>query len=140
MEELTELKNLLLLGNVKEALSLVDELEEMSLSDIISEIQSYMIVLLIHLIKQKVEGRTTNSWDVSISNSIRAIKRKNKRRKSGGYYLSTLQMHEAIEEIYLDAVSQASLEVKQGIYNPKELEQHLDKVKIVECAISLIYE
>jgi hypothetical protein len=112
----------------------------MSLSDIISEIQSYMIVLLIHLIKQKLKaGQLILGTFRSLIRSEPSSE-KNKRRKSGGYYLSTLQMHEAIEEIYLDAVSQASLEVKQGIYNPKELEQHLDKVKIVECAISLIYE
>lgn len=49
MEELLELRQLLKQGKIHEALLLVDELEEMSLSDKINKIDSYGVILLIHL-------------------------------------------------------------------------------------------
>ncbi|MFM6251001.1 MAG: hypothetical protein ACKPEQ_17960, partial [Dolichospermum sp.] len=52
------------------------------------KIYSYCVVLLVHLIKQQTEKRTTHFWDVSIRNTTDAITRINKRRKSGGYYLN----------------------------------------------------
>jgi ABC-type transporter Mla MlaB component len=52
MEELLEIRQLLQQGKINEALLLVDELEEMSLSDKINKIDSYGVILLIHLIKQ----------------------------------------------------------------------------------------
>jgi hypothetical protein len=74
MEELLELRELVVAGNLDAALSLIDELEEMSKEDKINKIYSYCVVLLVHLIKQKAEKITTHSWDVSIRNSIDAIK------------------------------------------------------------------
>lgn len=61
MEELLELKQLLHEGRLDEALQLVNELEEMSLSDKINKIDSYGVILLIHLIKQNAEKRSTRS-------------------------------------------------------------------------------
>ncbi len=78
MEELLELRQLLEQGKIHEALMLVDELEEMSLSDKINKIDSYGVILLIHLIKQKAEKRSTRSWDVSIENTVREINKQNK--------------------------------------------------------------
>ena len=52
MEELLELRELVVAGNLKAALSLIDELEEMSKEDKINKIYSYCVVLLVHLIKQ----------------------------------------------------------------------------------------
>ncbi|MCL6752972.1 hypothetical protein KBT16_19155 [Nostoc sp. CCCryo 231-06] len=49
MEELLELRQLLEQGKIHEALLLVDELEEMSLGDKINKIDSYGVILLIHL-------------------------------------------------------------------------------------------
>ncbi len=85
MEELFTLKSLLLKGDVPGALAIVEELEEMSKNDIIDNIRSYAIILLLHLIKQQAENRTTRSWEVSIRNSVREIQRKNKRRKNAPY-------------------------------------------------------
>ncbi len=51
MEELLELKQLLLKGDIKGALAMVEELEEMSRDDKINNIISYAIILLMHLIK-----------------------------------------------------------------------------------------
>lgn len=138
MEELLELKTLLLKGDIKGSLVIVEELEEMSKNDIIDNIHSYAIILLLHLIKQQAENRTTRSWDVSIRNSAREIQRKNKRRKAGGYYLTPEELLETLEEAYLNAIDQASLEVAEGIYDTEELAKLVNQEEIVNKALALI--
>lgn len=138
MEEILTLKELLLKGDIPGSLAIVEELEEMGRKDIVKTIRSYSIVLLIHLIKRQVEKRTTRSWDVSIRNSIREIQRENKRRKSGGYYLDHQELIETLEEAYLNAIDQASLEVSEGIYQAKELEKLANKEEILKQAMELI--
>ncbi|MFW6296170.1 MAG: DUF29 family protein [Halothece sp.] len=138
MEELLTLKQLLLKGNISGALGVVEELEEMSRDDKISNIANYGIILLLHLIKQEAENRTTRSWDVSIRNSVREIRRKNKRRKAGGYYLKAKELRETLEEVYPDAIDAASLEVEEGRYDASELEQKVNKEAILDQALALI--
>ena len=43
----------------------MEDLEEMGRKSIIKTIRSYAVILLLHLIKQQAEKRTTCSWDVS---------------------------------------------------------------------------
>lgn len=138
MEELLELKDLLLKGDVPGALVIVEELEEMSRKDIIKTIRSYAVILLLHLIKQQAENRTTRSWDVSMRNCVREIQRENKRRKAGGYYLTTEELLETLQEAYLNAIDEASLEVEEGRYQPEELEQLVSQETIINRAIGLI--
>ncbi|NMG07991.1 DUF29 family protein [Brasilonema sp. UFV-L1] len=138
MEELLELKDLLLKGDVQGALVIVEELEEMSRNDIIKTIRSYAVILLLHLVKQQAENRTTRSWDVSIRNSVREIQRENKRRKAGGYYLTTEELLETLQEAYLNAIDEASLEVEEGRYQPEELEQLINREEIINRATALI--
>lgn len=138
MEELFELKRLLINGDTQSAIAIVEELEEMGKKGIIKIIRSYAIILLIHLIKQQVENRTTRSWDVSIRNSVREIQRENKRRKAGGYYLTRDELIETLEEAYLNAIDQASLEVEEGRYEPEELAQKVNKENIINYALALI--
>jgi hypothetical protein len=138
MEELGTLKELLLKGDIKGSLALVEELEEMSRDDKINNIRSYAVILLLHLIKQQAEKRTTRSWEVSIRNSVREIQRKNKRRKAGGYYLTTEELVETLEEAYLNALDEASLEVEEGRYEPEELEKLINKEEIINHALALI--
>jgi hypothetical protein len=138
MEEILNLKNLLLQGDFQGALTIVEELEEMSRNDIIKTIRSYAIILLIHLIKQQAENRSTRSWEVSIRNSVREIQRENKRRKSGGYFLTKEELLETLAEAYLNAIDEASLEVKEGIYEAEELEKLVNKSEIINYALDLI--
>lgn len=100
MEELITLKQLLHEGKVTEALELVEELEEMSKSDKVNKIYSYGIILLLHLIKQSAEKRTTRSWDVSIWNAIKQIQRTNQRYKAKGTYLTEEELAETLEDAY----------------------------------------
>ena len=138
MEEILNLKNLLLQGDFQGALTIVEELEEMSRNDIIKTIRSYAIILLIHLIKQQAENRSTRSWEVSIRNSVREIQRENKRRKSGGYFLTKEELLETLAEAYLNAIDEASLEVKEGLYEAEELEKLVNKSEIINYALDLI--
>ncbi|BBD56518.1 DUF29 family protein [Planktothrix agardhii] len=138
MEEILTLKELLLKGDIPGSLAIVEELEEMGRKDIVKTIRSYSIVLLIHLIKRQVEKRTTRSWDVSIRNSIREIQRENKRRKAGGYYLNYEELMETLEDAYLNAIDQASLEVSEGIYEPQELEKLVNREELLNQAFQLI--
>lgn len=86
MEELIDLRRYIEQHRYVEALALVDELEEMSRDDKINRIDSHAQILLLHLIKQTAEQRTTRSWDLSIRNAVRQIARTNLRRKTGGAY------------------------------------------------------
>ena len=138
MEELMTLRQYLLNGDITSALYLVDEMEEMSKDDKITNIASYAVILLLHLIKQQVENRTTRSWDVSIFNSVRQINRKNKRRKAGGYYLTQDELREILQEVFRDAVVQASLEIFDGKYEPDQLSNLVDRNAIIDRAMNLI--
>jgi hypothetical protein len=140
MEELLELRRYLEEKNYDKALEIVAELEEMSKEDKLNKIYSYVVILLIHLIKQEVEQRTTRSWDVSIRNSVREINRVNKRRKSGGYYASDGELLDIINEAMTAAIDRASLEVQEGIYQANDLISLLDQDLIIERAFTAIKE
>ena len=138
MEELFTLKELLLKGDIQGVIAIVEELEEMSRDDKINAISSYAVILLLHLIKQQVENRTTRSWEVSIRNSVRMIQKKNKRRQSGGYYLPQEDLRLALEEAYPEAIDRASLEVEEVRYQSDELVQIVNRENILNQAMILI--
>jgi len=98
MEELLELREHIEHGRYDSALLLIGEMEEMSQDDKINKIGSFVTILLLHLIKQQAEGRSTRSWEISIRNAIREIIFTNKRRKAGGYYLRADDLREIIDE------------------------------------------
>lgn len=138
MEELLELKALLLKGDIKGSLAIVEDLEEMGRKGITKTIRSYAVILLLHLIKQQAENRSTRSWEVSIRNSVREIQRENRRRKAGGYYLTAEELKEVLAEAYLNAIDAASLEVAEGRYEVEELERLVDKQQVLDLAWELI--
>jgi hypothetical protein len=135
MAELLELKQLLLKGDLKGSLAIVEELEEMGRKGIIKTIRSYAVILLLHLIKQQAEKHTTRSWDVSIRNCVREIQRQNKMRKAKGYYLNQEELKEILEEAYLNAIDDASLKVAEGRYSPEELETLINRENILARAL-----
>ena len=138
MEEIIELKKLLHNQDYEGAMRLVEELEEMSKDDRINSITSYAVILLLHLIKIKLEQRTTRSWDVSISNSIRQINRRNKRRKSSGNYLNEHELLEAVRDAFEEAVNDASVEALQGKLTSKEIKLMIDKEALINEASQAI--
>lgn len=71
MEEILELKNCLLNHQYDRAYAIVEELEAMGRQDKINKLESFLVILLIHLIKIQVENRVTRSWRNSNRNSFR---------------------------------------------------------------------
>lgn len=138
MEELLELKDLLLAGNIADALLVVEEMTEMSKDDKINRVSSYAKILLLHLIKRAAEGRTTRSWDLSIENAVYEIQKNNRRRKAGGNYLSPEELRKAIENAYRIALAGAALESFEGRYEVEEIAAKVDRQKIIEQALQLI--
>ncbi|HLC16677.1 MAG TPA: DUF29 family protein [Thermodesulfovibrionia bacterium] len=138
MEELFELRSHIEHGRYSEALTLIGEMEEMSKDDKINKIESYIEILLLHVIKQHAEKRSTRSWDVSISNAATKIRNTNKRRKSGGCYLTKEDIKEAIAEAWPVALRRASLEAFEGRYDESEIAQRIDKGAILQEALQLI--
>ncbi|HEY9849720.1 MAG TPA: DUF29 family protein [Leptolyngbyaceae cyanobacterium] len=140
MEELLALKEYLQQGNITEALLIVEELEEMSKSDKLNKIFSYGIILLLHLIKQAAENRTTKSWETSIFNSVKQIQRSNKRQKAKENYLSEEELLETLEDAYDSALKSAALEAFEGRYEAEELGELVNQEKIINNAMDLILE
>jgi hypothetical protein len=128
----------LLSGNISDALLLVEEMTEMSKDDKINKIYSFAKILLMHLIKQRAENRTTRSWDLSIKNSVREIQRTNQRRKAKGNYCEPSELRETIEEAYDIALDAAAGEAFEGKYESAELGVMVDRDRIIQEAIALV--
>jgi hypothetical protein len=138
MEELLELKQFLVSGNIPQALLLVEEMTEMSKDDKLNRISSFAKVLLLHLIKRSAEGRTTRSWDASIENAVYEIQKTNRRRKAGGTYLALSELREAVADSYRVALSGAAAEAFGGCYTVTQLDAMVDRTTIIDEAIALV--
>lgn len=138
MEEILELRKSINEGRYADALHIIDELEEMAKDDKLDKIFSYMQILLIHLIKQNAEQRTTRSWDNSIYHSLSQIKRVNKRRKSGGDYMKQDELFEDLHDAFDLAIRDAAQETFEGLYSYEQLLTKIDKNKILAEAMNLI--
>ncbi|WP_414529651.1 DUF29 family protein [Nodularia chucula] len=138
MEELLILRELLEEGKIPEALELVDELEEMSKSDKLNKIFSYAIIVLLHLIKQAAEKRSTRSWETSILNSVKQIQRTNQRPKAKGSYFTEAELLETLQDAYESALRKAALEAYEGRYAADELTKMVTQDAIIQQGMNLI--
>ncbi len=138
MEELIELRKSITSGDYSKALEIVDELEEMSLEDKLNKIYSYTVILLLHLIKQEAEGKTTRLWSNSILNSAEQINRINKRRQSGGYYAKAEVLQEIIDDAFPRALRNAALEAFGGAHQEEELLKIISLSDIKQKALNLL--
>ena len=138
MEELLTLRRYIEQQRYTEALDLLAEMEEMSREDKMNKIYSFAEMLLLHLIKQRAEQRTTRSWDLAIRHAARHIARTNKTSKSGGTYLSSAELYEVLTEAYQPALERAALEACEGRYDDVELGHKVDRVTMEQKALELI--
>ena len=115
-------------------------MEEMSRADKIGKIRSFIKILLLHLIKQAAEKRTTRSWDFSILNASTEIKYVNQRQKASGVYVDKATLRQIIATLYPIALKHAALEAFEGQYKEDELAQMVDQNLIMEQALNLITE
>jgi hypothetical protein len=137
-DELDALRQAMLTGNYAEALALIDEMDEMSRDDKINKTESYMRVLLVHLIKQAAEKRSTRSWEASIREALASIVSTNKRRKSGGRYLDDDALRESLGEAWPRALDRASMEAFEGIYTTDQLAVMVNREALLEQAFQQI--
>lgn len=140
MEELWQLRALIEQGQYAEALLVIGELEAMSKDDKINKIESFFVILLLHLIKKHAENRMTRSWNNSILNAVAMITWTNKRRKAGGYYLTAEELREALEEAWEVALRQAAAEAFEGQYGEQELAQKVDRQQILHEALQYLLQ
>ena len=126
MEELLELKERIVEGDLVAALAIVDELETMSRQDKINTLESFLVVLLVHLIKIQVEQKVTRSWRNSIINSITQIQTRNKLGKKSNYIYTWEEHYQ--NKLYT-AIRKAAEEVDGGI-EIEELEAKIDYTRL----------
>jgi hypothetical protein len=138
VQELIDLRQSIVEGRYQDALDIVDELEGMGKQAIIRNIESFLVRLLIHLIKNQLEKRLTNSWAASISDSIRQIKKLNLKDNKKSYYIKQDEWSEYLQEAFEAAILEASIEVSGGTYTPIQLEEIVNQEQITEIALSLI--
>lgn len=138
MEELLDLHEALVQRRYEDALEIVEEMTAMARKDIINKINSFVEVLLIHLIKCHAEQRTTHSWTTSIIAALAGIRRHNARDTQKGTYLDTQGFQEQIDEAWSLALRKASLEVFGGKYSPREFARIVDAEVVKAQALDYI--
>ena len=107
-QELTDIRTCILEGRYDEALMLVDELEGMSKKAILQNIESFLVRMLVHLIKNVVEKRMNNSWYASIGDSLLKIQGLNLKENKNYYYIKQDEWGDYLEMAFADAIAIAS--------------------------------
>lgn len=138
VQELIDLRNCILEGRNEDALAIVDELEGMSKQATLRNIGSFLLILLIHLIKNQVEQRLTNSWAASIANSVRGIKKLNLKDNKTSYYINASEWEPFLEDELEAAIREASREVLEGKLSRAQLNQRVDREQILAIATKLL--
>ncbi|MFN9402211.1 MAG: DUF29 family protein, partial [Dolichospermum sp.] len=137
-QELIDLRNSILEQRYSDALAIVDELEGMSKKAILRQIKSFLKVLLIHLIKNQIEKRLTNSWVASIRNSLIEIQDINLKENKKSYYINQNEWDSWLEDEIELAIADASLEVMSGKFKRQQISQMLNKPQLILTATELI--
>ncbi len=137
-QELAELRERILEGHYNEALALVDELEDMGKQAILRNIESFLVRLLVHLIKNQIEQRLTHSWVVSISDSVLQISKLNQKANRTSYYIKPNEWAAYLEEALEEAMLPASLETLEGRLKPQQLSQRLDRNQLLALIHQLL--
>ncbi len=141
MDELFELKRLLLGNNIPEALRLLDETIEMGKEEKLNRIFRFGKVLLCHLIKQRIEGRTLRAWQYAIASAVTEIRRTNARRNGGGVYFTEAELRDTLKQAYDLALQAATLDVCEGRYDVEDLITMMEREDILDFAIAtIVYE
>ena len=142
IQELIDLRQSIIEGRTDDALEIIDDLNQMGRKSLIRNIKSYLVRLLIHLIKNEVERRLTNSWAVSIRESVLEIQDLNLMDNNNSYYVKTDELNSLLEQAFDSALYKASLEVNNGKYKPIQLLKIIDKEEVMGIAsqfLNLIY-
>ena len=137
-QELEDLRTSILEGRYKDALALLDLLDGMSKKAIFQAIESFVIRMLIHLIKNQVEQRLTSSWAASIRGSLIEIKKLNLKENKKSYYIKQSEWEPMLYDALEVAISDASVEAFEGAYNPFQFTEMVDRNEVLLTAQSLL--
>lgn len=137
-QELVDLRLSILEGRYQDALAIVDELEGMGKQAILRNLESFLVLLLVHLIKNQIELRLTNSWLASISDSIVQIAKLNLKDNKTSYYIKADEWQSYLEEAIEEAIRPASVEVLDGQLKPKQLSERIDRERLMTIAQQLL--
>ncbi|MEH2445486.1 MAG: DUF29 family protein [Nostoc sp.] len=107
-QELWNLRKSILDGRYDDALVILDELELMSRKGYIRNIRSFLIRLMIHLIKNQVEQRLNNSWAASIEGSILEIQDLNLQDNKTSHYVKQGDWEDLLDAVFYAAIKPAS--------------------------------
>ncbi|MCL1464053.1 DUF29 family protein [Argonema galeatum] len=138
-QELIDLRASILEGRYEDALAIVDELDWMSKKGTLRYIKSFLLRMLIHLIKNQLEQRLTNSWAASIRGSIIEIKDLNLQDNKTSYYVKQNEWDTMLENTLEQAIRDASVEVFNGNYTSFQLSEMVDRNRVIITAKSLLY-
>ena len=137
-QELIDLRTSILEGRYDDALVIIDELEGMSKQATLRTIESFLVRLLVYLIKNQIEQRLTNSWIASISDSIIQIAKLNIKDNKTSYYISLHDWQPYLEEAVERAIRPASVEILNGNLKPKQVSDRIDRNHLSAIAQSLL--
>jgi hypothetical protein len=136
MEEIIELKQSIIDHNWEKSLAIIEELEEMGRQDKINNLQSFLIIFLVHLIKIKVEKKVTRSGQNSIINSLLEIQKRNHLGKKS-HYIQQNNWSEHFRETLPRALIKASEEIFGGI-DLDELINLIDEQLLADTTFNLL--
>ena len=137
-QELIELRASILEGRYEDALDILDDLEAMSKKSILRNIMSFLIRLMIHLIKNQLEQRLTNSWIASISNSVIEIQSLNLKDNGKSYYIKQDEWQPYLEEAIERAIRPASVEVMEGKLKASKISDQINRQYLIQMSNQLL--
>lgn len=138
IQELSDLKASILEGRYTDALALLEQLDGMSRQAKLDAIESFLVRMLIHIIKNQLEQRLTNSWAASIRGSLVEIKKVNLQDNRTSYYLKQDEWEPMLEDALEQAISDASVEVFEGAYTPFKIAEMVDREQVIQIAQHLL--
>ena len=138
-QELIELRQSILEGRYDDALSIIDDLEDMGKQAILRRIEAFLVRLYIHLIKNQIEQRLTNSWIASISDSIIQIAKLNIKDNKKSSYIKVDDWQEYLEEALVMAIRPASAEIFDCTLKSSQVVQRLNQETLLDVAQKLLH-
>jgi hypothetical protein len=137
-QELIDLRSSILEGRYQDALEIIDELEAMSKKSILRNIMSFLVRLIIHLIKNQVEQRLTNFWIASISNSLLEIQSLNLKDNQTSYYIQPDEWQSYLEEAIERSIRPASVEIMNGTLKPSQISARINQEQLISVTQQLL--
>lgn len=131
IQELVDLRASILEERYEDALKLVEQLDGMSRQAKIDAIESQLVRMLIHLVKNQLEQRLTNSWAASIRGALVEIKKLNLQDNRTSYYIKQNEWQDLIEDSLEVAISDASVEVFNGNFSPFQVSEQVNRSELI---------